>query len=228
MRIAFPIAGMDIELHENSVQIVAIENTEIYVRFLSDLCAEINGNDGDVIISDSDKQVVLSKKCELIFNPIELDFNNKKIINKLYQELKEQCDEVLIQEAAQLNSEIISFLDQILELSQYSITYNFDFDIMGIFKLYDVKLCNTTDSLLEKIIEYIRIMHRICGISIFIFVNLKDFLSIDEINMLYEFIKYEKIYLIVLESRYNYKANEEIAWILDKDRCLIKPDEETI
>ena len=58
--------------------------------------------------------------------------------------------------------------------------------------------------------------------------NLKDYLNEKDIDMLYEFVRYEKVNLILAESHQSHVNLHEKRWILDRDRCIIEPDELTV
>jgi len=57
---------------------------------------------------------------------------------------------------------------------------------------------------------------------------LKDYLNEKDIDMLYEFVRYEKVNLILAESHQSHVNLHEKRWILDRDRCIIEPDELTV
>ena len=103
----------------------------------------------------------------------------------------------------------------------YSIKYNVDMDIISLLKMYNVEISNTSDCLLEKIIEYIKVMNQICHIKTFIFVDLKHYLKIDELHSLYEFVFYQKLNLLIVEPIHTSKLDEEKCCIIDKDLCII-------
>ena len=55
----------------------------------------------------------------------------------------------------------------------------------------------------------------------YVFVGLKQYLPISELERLYEYVFYEKINLIIIESIYTPLINGEKGWIIDKDLCII-------
>lgn len=89
-------------------------------------------------------------------------------------------------------------------------------------KSISIEINDYADSLLEKIIQYIKLMNQICGVEIFVIPNLKTYFSIEEIIQFYEFSIYNKIYLIVLESIQTPHIESEKGWIIDEDVCIIE------
>lgn len=62
----------------------------------------------------------------------------------------------------------------------------------------------------------------LCGCNICVFVNLKTFLSKKDLQHLYEFANYQKMYLVLMESCEREKIDGEKTFIIDKDECIIE------
>lgn len=223
MKFVYPQYQMEIDEVEQHIIVLSIENSKAYRDILSDLCNQIEGLEGEVIISEKERIIKISKEVELIFNPFSLDCNNKKVITRLHQELKDQMNENLIEETAKINQSILEYLEKVIYQVPYALDYNVDFDAMNLLKMYEVKVDNLAEDLLEKIVEYVKAMNRICNMRIFVFVGLKQYLTENELEQLYEFIFYEHIYLIILEPKFTKVLNGEKSCILDSDLCIIEP-----
>ena len=81
------ILGIDIE--ENIPAILVIENQKVMAEVVEQLYVLCNSGEGDFVLSDSGKQLSFEKTAEIIINPFSIDFNARKIQNKLYSELLE-------------------------------------------------------------------------------------------------------------------------------------------
>ena len=66
------------------------------------------------------------------------------------------------------------------------------------------------------------VVNEFLGISSFVAVNLKSFLSFDELDELYKAIQYKKLNLFLLENKTQerYSAVEKL-YIMDLDLCSI-------
>ena len=213
--------GIEMELKENFLNILVVENPEAYAKILMDLWRQSTGEPGDFCLCDLDVEKPLSKHAECILNPFSLSCNDKKILSKLYHELKEISQNELQQETYDLNTKLVCYLDDLTQCVPYPIKFQVDMDILSILKTYDVMLENQFDCLLEQIVKYLKAYHQICHIDIYFFVNLKCYLSSNELKKLYEFAFYEKINLILLEAVNKNKLDCEKTWIIDKDLCII-------
>ena len=128
---------------------------------------------------------------DCIYNIFSINTNDRKIITKLYQELTFQNDTLLQEERVLFKQELISYFDNVISTVPYNLKYNFDTDLSSLMKSLSVEIDDDSDSLLEKMMQYINLMNQICGVNIFVIPNLKVYFSTEEIIQLYEFtIKY--------------------------------------
>lgn len=106
----------------------------------------------------------------------------------------------------------------------YSISYECDMDVTSILKSYKVQLEEDYDGLPELFLNYIKILHQLCNISIFFTINLKDYFNSNDIREIYKFCLYEKIILINLGNSEKGCYTSEKRYIIDSDLCFIIPD----
>ena len=222
MKLVNTLYGLEFDLIENQILILSIENHAAYSNILGTLWKQYRGEDGDFILSDGSKELKLSQKIECIYNIFSINTNDKKIITKLYQELTFQNDTLLQEESVLFKQELISYFDKVISPVPYNLKYNFDTDLSSLMKSISVEIDDYADSLLEKIIQYIKLMNQICGVEIFVIPNLKTYFSTEEIIQLYEFAIYNKIYFIVIEAIQTPHIEGEKGWIIDEDLCIIE------
>ena len=223
MRFVYSEIGLDIKIPEDSILIITLEKPEIFRMVLNDLWLQINGNEGGAIFSEDGEILKLSKVANMVFNPLGIDCNDRKVLNALYSEMKEIASEDQIDNVAIVNQKQIELLDNIAEKLEYAITYDLDIDVTDIFKMYGVKLLAVDDGLASRIIDYIKLLHRILKINTFIFVNLKHYLNATEISGIYEAVLYEKVSLVIVQAYYCDKIVGEYNVIVDSDMCIIEP-----
>ena len=223
MRLVNSTYDIRFDLVENSVQVICIESQMAFRAMTESMWKQAEGGDGDWILSDGEKTLSISKKTSCIMNPFALDCNEKKILTKIYSQISELASEEYLTETAELNGQILCYIDTIIGKVPYELDEKVELDISGLLKLYDVKLNVEFEGLLEKIISYIRTVHLVCGIDVVVFVGIKQFLSEMEILELYEFSFYNKVHLVLMESVYINQIDHENVFILDKDLCIIMP-----
>lgn len=222
MKLVNSLYGLEFDLIENQILVLSIENHLAYSNILGTLWKQYKGEGGDFILSDGSKELKLAQKIECIYNIFNINTNDRKIITKLYQELTFQNDNLLQEESVLFKQELISYFDKVISTVPYNLKYNFDTDLSSLMKSISVEIDDDADSLLEKMLQYIKLMNQICGVEIFVIPNLKAYFSTEEIIQLYEFAIYNKIYLIVIESIQTPHIESEKGWIIDEDLCIIE------
>lgn len=223
MKIASQQLDRTIEFQENQINELIIENAQFFSGFLEKMLQQINGIGEDTIfLTEGEKILSWDKNVDIIINPFQLDINQKKILNRLYQNMADivQENEYYVR-LHELSTEIITLLSEIEYNAGISLTHIMDVEAIHIFKMLDVKIETEGKSVLERIIEYIKIVSELLHYRLIIFVNLKSYLSKEELEMLYQAAYYEKIYVLLLESsERNYFLGESRV-LIDSDMCEI-------
>lgn len=222
MRLIHSKYGVNLELCENEVNLLCVEGNKLFSNLIQEIVIQKGGGEGNFILSEKEKMLNLSKELEVIINPFILDCNEKRIQQKLHQEIYEYAIGNCLMETTEINAGIISYLEKITLSMPYDITFDLEENIQGLMKIYSVKIEQQTSSLLERILDYLKILVRMCRIRIFIFINLKTYLEPEDLKVLYEFVFYEKIYLILFENQVVERIKNEKVCILDKDMCIIR------
>ena len=190
---------LKIDFHENKVQVLVLERAETFAELVGELFAQISGEEGQFLLADQ-KEMDLDKCTEIVVNPFSFEINNRKNLNKLYQEMH-----MISQEEYFLSKSMLTDLNEV-----------------ELFKIYDVKLEDKFSSLLEKLTEYLKILALLRNIRLVILVNLRDYLSSTQVKELYKTVFYYKINVLLVESSQKERLNCEDYHILDEQDCLIE------
>lgn len=193
-----------------------------YRNILEELWKQYKGETGNFILSDGDKELKMSQRIECIYNIFNINTNDRKIISKLYQELTYQNDALLQEESIRFKQELMEYFDKLISTVPYNLKYNFEVDLSSLMKAISVETDVEGDSLLEKMLQYIKLMNQICGIDIFVIPNLKYYFSTEETMQFYQFAMYNKIYIVVIEPTLSQHVEGEKSWIIDDDLCIIE------
>ena len=221
MRIIYSKYGIDLYLEENKITTIVIENPLVMSEVIRNISRQVNGEDGEWILSEQDKIFSVEKSGIFLDNPLMVNSNEKRILTRLYKELSEQANTLMYEDYTRINSYIVSFLERLLDIVPYHLDMEVDMDLTGILKLYGVKIESEGVSVLEALLDYLRALSCICNIRVAFILNVKQFLTLEEVRQLYEFCFYEKMYLINLEGQKNYNLEQEKCVIIDKDLCII-------
>ena len=225
MKIAHSMLEKPIEFEENVVNVLVVENPKMFSVVVADFYKQIENNEeGGFVLSEDSKVLSMQKYLDIILEPFTVDLNQKKIINKLYTKLKEKSVESeMYKETTELQSNIFAYIEKISETVEYPLVYDSSgIDFQDVFKMVDLKLEANHESLLEKLLDYMTVVHEFLGISHFVAVNLKSFLSFEDLEELYKGIQYKKLSLFLLENKtQENNSTVEKLYILDSDLCSI-------
>ena len=108
------------------------------------------------------------------------------------------------------------------ELAYDAISYELNLDTTKLLKLYDVKINLEYSSLVEKLIEYIKIMSLLLKKYVIILVNIKSYLSGIEISKLKKMALYYKVNLFLIDNIEGQIQEDDVVYIIDGDNCIIK------
>ena len=225
MRLIYSNYGIDLLLSDCQANTLVLENPIVFSDFLQELIKQTEGEEGDLILSEGDKVLSFPKNVVLISNPLLVDCNEKRILTKLYKELSDNVKDMAFEEYCEVNAHILEFLERIIETVPYHLDMDNDLEMVALLKAYNVRVVTEEADLLEQIIDYLRAISTICGIRVFVFLNLKQFFTPKQLKYLFEFCSYTKIYLLNLEGHKNYMAEQEKHVIMDEDLCIIASNE---
>lgn len=213
--------GIEVDIKENIVSIIVLEDVKLRLPLINELFSQTSGNEGNWLLFENDKSFDLGKKVELILEPLTLTLNNKKVKTKLYQDIKTIAQDYCFSQGLEVHSQICNYLENMLDKLPYPVKYDEDWDVSEILKAYNVELVEEYDNIFEKLYNYIKLVNTVCGTDIFIMVNIKQYLTDEQITELYKMAAYGKIQLMLIEFSINNKRDCEELYILDNDDCVI-------
>lgn len=214
--------NIKIAFKENSINNLILEN-KIYLRnIIDDFINILEGEEGEFVLSKNNNILDIKNEIKLILNPFNLDFKDNKILNRIYKDMEEIGNESKnIKETREILNNLIEYLEIIISEIDYPLNYEIDIDFKKIFKVFNLEI-QLGDSFLEKILDYITIYRDIFKVNIFIFLNLKTYLTKEEYIEFYNYICQKKIFILNIETNQN---KERYKWentkIIDEDLCEI-------
>lgn len=214
--------NLELDLAENVATILVIENKGAMVEIVRDLIIQSRGGEGQFILSNNGKELKLNKNLDVVINPFEINLNEKRILTAMYKRLEESANEH-IEDKEKLNGLMVNLLDEILE-TETAAFYDYDFELewKDLFKLYNVRVADDTESLLELIVEYIKTVACYLGIRLVVFVGLDMFFSSKDLNLIISQANYCKVHLLLISARELDNICECNIYILDGDKCVIR------
>lgn len=201
------------------VQTLVIEAPGFLRAFLQDLYDQIDGMEGELLLSEQDKQLSIGTWVEVIDNFLNLDMNKKHLLNKIIGEMERLSgtDTFFLK-----TSEIL----QRLEVYISELAFSFDCDIIcghctvgGLLKGMGVTVRDEYEDPLERLIDYMELVREFERDKLFVYVNLRSFFSDAQIErFLYTALDHGyRILLIDAHSREKLQLENRIT--VDNDLC---------
>lgn len=223
MILVHPRIEEQIEFKENVINVLCIENKTMFNEIVSDFLVQINGEDGDFILSEKGKELSIKKSVELVLSPFIMDFNSKKILSSIYGDLKENAyQQDYYANTVKLLSEISGYISNVVDEYKYPLEISEEINIEDVFKLASLKVDNSNSTLVDKIVDYVELVTTVLNVKLVVFVNLKSYIEEEQLGELYKTIINKKINVLLIENMMiSSKIEGEKGIIIDKDLCEI-------
>ena len=213
--------GIDIWADKGEIIGLVFESPREFRLFSSEIQNAIRGENENICISEGNKIIRCSKDIQVVFSPEYIDVNDRKILGHLYDSMEEMAKQEFFEDISEINTAIISLIDRIADKVFFPLRHELNLMPASLFKEYSVSFDYQDNDLAEKIVNYVKTVHQILGVEIFIFFHITDYLSKEEILLLSETIKYEQINLIIVGNQFHESLPGK--WVIvDEDRCLIE------
>lgn len=201
---------------------LVVENPAFLRRLLKDLTepGEVERKFGLTLDGDALK---FDKDIDVVFNPLRLDFNNRRAMTTLLKLLvKTSISEDFYLETGKLKSKIIQYLDKIVDAEEFEFEVMADdFVIDSIAKAVNIHIVGDEDDFVELLTDYIAMMAELTGIKLFVFVNLRSLLDDEELKRLQHNLDNHQADVLLVEG-FAHGGVENISRIvIDADQCEI-------
>ena len=148
--------------------------------------------------------------------------NERKLSSKLISRIsKKALDDEHFASTAEILSAMEKYMLDLISDFDVSVHLENSVDIAMFLKAVPVSVSDPGATLPEKICNYAKINFEFFGKSIFAFVNLKQFVSEEDLLEIYKFFRYEKLSLLLFEGYQKSILRDEHILIIDKDMCII-------
>lgn len=194
----------DIIICDEYVRVLEIEDKALFaniVQSINSLC--YNQESGEyMVLLDEGKEIDFAKNVYFIFDILNIDFNDRKILNKLYSRIKSSLDsESEIRDKIEIYfRDVFNLLDSILLEFPFEFTYKTELEVEELFKLYGIRLYNEGQSFMEKILYLIDLISLLDLCKVLIFCNMKSFFTDRQIEEIYKHIIHSRLNVLLVEG----------------------------
>lgn len=199
-----------------------IESPNLLSQYVQELIHQCGGEEGGFVLSDNDKIVEISKYMEIILNPFGVQINSKKILTKLYSDLDKLAkSEQMYLQTCQVMQSMIKYLLELEYESDYILEFEHEFDLIQIFKAVGIRHEIMEEDYFENLIRYIKIVSRVLGTKIVVFVNIRSYFDDIQLEQLLKEAAYQEIQILLIENQQKACLKDVFRYIIDNDKCEI-------
>ena len=199
-----------------------IESPDIFSEYVLELSDQIAGSEGRFVLSEKDKELDLAKKADVIFNPLTVDVNSRKILSKLYLELSNLSNgEQMYIKTVELLRHLQEYMLDLEQCTEYILEFDQEIDISALLKAVNIRYETKNMDFQERLIQYMKILAAMTGIKVFIFVNLRSYLTDHQMQEVIKEMKYQDVKGLFIESQQKGCIEGVKQYIIDIDRCEI-------
>lgn len=206
------------ELKFTELNILVIENKQFFRRLIYDLKESVSGNESYFKIIENLEEKDLSKMSAFITDVFDMNINESKIINKIYNLLIEESNgSELYDQKIKFENEINKFIEELIFKFDYNLTYD-HIDYKNIFKGVNLHIEEDFQVLMENLLEYIDISYKLLNKKIFFILNLNCYFDSNELEELKRYLCYNNVVVVLLQNRLDLEIQKfENIKIIDSD-----------
>ena len=213
---------MQFQFNEDYLCEWIMESPVCFRTMVWNLREQILGKEGSFVLSEKDEILNIPKSMEMILNPFSTDVNEKRILNRIYQELAElSCREDNYYLTQEFKQQVLSYLYELENQCDYAISINPELDFSFLLKAAGVKLEVCEGDFLSTLLQYIEVVYSVLKKKLFVLVNIRSYLSDSQMKELIQMIKYREIPVLLVENKQRDCFTGVHQYIIDADQCEI-------
>ena len=198
MMLSYEYLNDAVELSNSKIPVLVIENKKIFRQalrsFLDDTVEEL------FTFSQDFKPFDFNKRGFFISNAIDLDFQNKKLVNKINSLMQKTAVNECSEDLASIQTLLINLFDKLNKMYDFEYDSNFEIDYSSILKLLQFNIDTSSHDLPQLLISYIILLNKYLKFDLFVLHSLYDFFDNNELEGIYETLSLSHINILILSS----------------------------
>ena len=217
MKLVINFLDNDLYINSEKVLSIEVENKSYFYRIVNCFNSLYVGDKIDEINFYDEKfnEINLNNKILIMYDFFNFDFNSKKNISKIYKLIEDNLDEKSLQSFNSLYYKLLKILKNELNYLDINIKLDEEYKMENILKIVKLSI-EKKDSLMDNLFLLIDLEKILKVNEVLVFVNLKQYLSKDELKEFYKYIVYNNLCTVFVDSQtYGIADNMENKIIID-------------
>lgn len=189
-------------LEEGNVNVLEIYNKKLFYNLITILNESDNSmEDNQIVLMQNNERVSIGKNVFVLTDIFNIDFNSKKILNKLYSTLIENIKNRQDDELENITLKLRNYLIEEINELPFEFSIKSELELNDLLKAFELKIdtmCYTT--IVEKIEFITDIISTLKIATILVIPNLKIYLDENELLEIYKYSIYNNVQLLVVEN----------------------------
>lgn len=224
MKLFYQDSTIEINLDTTKINCLCIEKHSVFRHMILELYEQYNGGEGPWIYNVNTKGVAIDKSLHVIMNPIQVDVNSKAILTKLTANLVKESN-LMMEELHETLSRLHQFFYQLELGSSIDIEHKEEIVAADIIKLGAFKIHESDADPVERLVDYIDIVHELLNPDLFVIANIDMYLDVEELHAFFTTMLAKQLCVLCISSGVHGLDDIDKSFIngytLDSDFCLI-------
>ena len=219
MKIKIDYIDSIIDFNISNIYSFEIANKKYLYRISELFYSTYNGNISDELecFSNENNEINLNNKIRFFSEYFNFGFDSKKYSNDITKYVLSNIEQYNSEKILKVYSKLASLVNKELSRLDLPITFSSEEGIDNIIKLLKLKITQK-DDLLENLLLIIDLEVILNSNKILCFLNLKQYLTKEELTEFYKYAIYNSIKIIMIESqKYDYITKYEKIIIIDEN-----------
>ena len=221
MKFVYPEIETVFDLDNGRFNSLVVEAQDMFVRLLGDISAQINGSDGECVISEKNTPVSFAKRAALLDVYVPFELNRKPLLGKILNALERKANDA---EHFEASAAILASIERMLDTLILDIPCELEYSnisIGALLKAAAPELNADGATLAEKVLDYMEIVTQFDCEKLFILVNIRSYINDSDMELFAKTVISHNYQVIDLESSERQRLSSEFRVLVDEDMCEI-------
>lgn len=174
----------------------------------------------NIIYSIDNEEKDLLKDSIRLFNPFDLNINNKKFLLSLHKNINGKLNDSQKSTLSKIESELFELFDDFIINENIPLTYTAESNLINLLSIYKFSFCiDESQNFLEKLINFLKINNEYSDTHIIISNNLIENFTKEEIALLETELNLLDIHIIDLSLNKAEIKSKEL--VIDSNWCIL-------
>ncbi len=221
MKLAHPMLSRVFDFDGTGVCTLVAESPEFFNTFLTDICNQLNGRDGEAVLSRGVKSLDISGNIEVITDFITFDINQKSLLTKIIASLeKTALNETNYLKTNELLQKLELYASELFFTAPCQLAYT-KLTFSNLLKSFGITILDDFESIPEKLINYMSLVYEFDREKLFVTVNMRSYFGDTVMKEFVKSVLDHGILLLMVENCDRSPLPYEKRIIIDRDMCEI-------